>query len=709
MSQGYPFQQLPPTVSPGSLQDVDNLPGSDPFFGADDYSILFGNHSDQMDPYHIQNPDFGYLQAQPNVPAPSLAGSISGDDYFTDQQHSTTHSSDSNQTGGISDGYYSAEENQAQESQIANGAPAEQPFPPEVPYIEFEYVGVNARSRTQQYGKTKKRRAALNEAGQLQSKRAERRAKIVEKHGSVSSLDMPKGTVREKDGGTEWLDPVLQKWCLAAPLDDYRHQIIFEDSALGPYDFPPDHGVHVDDVTTFPLDDRINQRHWHLGDRSSWGNIQDTKGNQVMYLLERPNVDIELPSPGFMMYGNVIMLDPDDHPIINWPYIPRCFSSQVEGGRVEALRRIFPWLSLSQFRARMPRRIQKRNVGTRPLFGHSGMTQRLSRFRESYDCPPWKKSQVRMGTDQARHTKARLAQEGLDPHSTAGLMPISNEEVLRRKQPHKGKFPEKLGIYTLTEEEQKTKDEREAARMLERYKQNENFSDGHTQSSSDGTKRKREYDDAFDGIDQASTKRQCLPSGTRSRSMSESLLIDPRLHTSPRRAVSFSAFSSNGPDVSTHFQLQSPRVPSMPGEAANQGFNIREPKEESAQATEIDIRGKIPQTNSEQVSIKTALSYTIADYRYFHGKNPPSTKSTDSYITQYQQLQDHHRNQWFLPYLAPQLIGISMWPGSFSSIPGPSVDEGTMQRLLLSSAMDEALKSDEFKDWCTAGESGLGM
>ncbi len=121
--------------------------------------------------------------------------------------------------------------------------------------------------------------------GQPRSKRAERRARILYKHGSVSATDQPRGETRMNSGVLEWFDPKQAKFYRAAPLDDYRHQIISEDSGSGEYDHLPDQGLHEDDRTSFPLNDFLGQQHWDLKDRDAWDEITDEEGNQVMYLV----------------------------------------------------------------------------------------------------------------------------------------------------------------------------------------------------------------------------------------------------------------------------------------------------------------------------------------------------------------------------------------------------------------------------------------
>lgn len=364
--------------------------------------------------------------------------------------------------------------------------------------------------------KTRGRAASKVPDGQPKSKRAERRAQIYKQLGSVGSTDHAKGTTRTTSSGSlEWYNPETATWNAAAPLDDYRRRIIDEDSTLGQYLYEPERGIHQDDLTTLPWNDSLEhkQKDWNLKDRKNgWADIKDNIGNQVLYLVERPNEKPETPEAGFMMYDNKILLDPDDNPIIDWRGIPRLFSSALEGSRIEALRRIYPWLSIYQFRARMPRWVTKKTVGVQPLHGLSSLQQRICRFRQLYDCPAWKR--VARGSSLAEHTKERLAKQGLSLNSTEGLEPLTRREVLRRKKAHVGQYPENAGINTLTEEEKIEKAAREDARWREAQAKKEEAQAKASSTVLSGIKRKRDDDPELHSTMQPLQKQTRFTSGS---------------------------------------------------------------------------------------------------------------------------------------------------------------------------------------------------
>ena len=578
------------------------------------------------------------------------------------EYHSSVHNQGSpnipDQPARLQHGYYLGAESPPYPSRL--GAPFPEAYHQSETVYPANYQPQTPRSNT---GSTPQ-----SKDGHPRSKRAVRRAKIAEEHGSVGATDTPKGETRQRNGVTEWYDPALEIWRLAAPLDDYRRLIINEDNGRDSYAYLPDHGLGDGDITTFPVTDGLGQKYWHFHNRSSFEHILDAGGNQVMYLLKRPKTNFEIPNPDYMMYDGVIMLDPDDWPILDWPGLPRCISSQIEGWRIEALRRVFPWLALPHFRARMPRQVLKKSVGIKPLFGLSSLTQRVSRFRESNDIPPWKKVHVSKGTDLTKHTLARLSGEGLELNSTARLEHPPRREVLQRKEVNNGRFPENVGLYTLTEQQRKEKEGREARRFEEwNLRQQRDNAETQGNSPAGGNKRRRDDSEATDFGEYHSAKRQQTPSGSAVRRTPRPSTLDPSEETGLSSSPTTNA--AHAPRFQ-HVARKAPPNSAAPRTETNEGGEGQ------------DLRYLSPRSICEQVSIKAALSYTRDDFTFFHGIQPPPTTNTASYLTQYEEIQSYHHSTWFDPASIPQLLGLSSWYGSFNAVPLPDVEVRYMQRLL---------------------------
>ena len=491
------------------------------------------------------------------------------------------------------------------------------------------------------------------------SKRAMKRKQILDEYGSIGALDAPKGKTKGVGNSIEWWDP-------EAPHDDYREEFILQDSRLGNYDIRPDHGDLHGDITTFAS--AYDQQHWNVNDRSSWGNIRDSEGNQVLYLLDKPVRSREPESSGYMMHNGLIMLDPDDNPVKDWPGIPRCFSSKIEGGRIESLRRICG-MTIPDFRARMPRKVMMKSGTVKPLFGLTSINQRLSRFREKYDCPPWL---TREKVDVLKkHTLQRLANHGAPPVSTAGLPPPSEYEVERRRLEAFGKNPEKAAGRSVSVEERGARGDQQRKRFqrLEAEEQERNYlppvqlltyhpvqrsyEDAEPLSNFGGPL-KRKYDDDIQDI----LDNQLLePAQKRSRVASP-----------PRINPDVPDFDFGFGDNSNTTQLADA---GLQGDVASKIAFLAE-----------DLRYVVPKNSVEKWSIKAALLPTFVDFRYHHGEAPPIPSNERSYNEQYQELQSIHQSRWSEPTAAPQLVGIGEWLWSFTSVPMPELTEEIAGRML---------------------------
>ena len=259
--------------------------------------------------------------------------------FVNEQTHSSPF-----EPGDIIDGYYSAEQNCANFNEAASWTPsfdlqfahsngAHRPCLTSTPnYLDCnDELRQDSVTKAANHQHQKRTSNNIKRNSTSRSKRAEKRAKIIEQHGSVGARDMPRGKTRLQDGLKEWYDPCQRKWHSAAPLDDYRYRIIAEDNARDGYDYAPAHGEHVDDVTTYPINDKLGQKYWDFRFRSSWSNIKDEEGHEVMYLLQQPATNVQSQAPGYMTYNGVIMLDPDDCPIYNVSHpLSECFSLSTE-------------------------------------------------------------------------------------------------------------------------------------------------------------------------------------------------------------------------------------------------------------------------------------------------------------------------------------------------------------------------------------------
>ena len=185
----------------------------------------------------------------------------------------------------------------------------------------------------------------------------------------------------------EWFDDEKQQWIAAIYHDNLREELIQIASASNPdYDVPPVRGSHPHDITSNC--GALSQNTWQAETAEQRAQILDADGIAVMTLDDKPErTDHQLP-PEWHHRG-LIVLDQESHPILNWPNIPLCLSSKLEGWRIEALRRVIPGLEASHLRARMPRFVEIPGNVQKPIYGLSTLRHRASRYRDVHRIGAW--------------------------------------------------------------------------------------------------------------------------------------------------------------------------------------------------------------------------------------------------------------------------------------------------------------------------------
>ena len=151
----------------------------------------------------------------------------------------------------------------------------------------------------------KRRSKAMPMEGQPKSKRAERREQVAKENHEVSARDQAKGLVEWRGGIFNWWDPKDKQWLKAAYHQTFRDHFIREDRAEGPYVVAPDRGKGANDITS--ACSAFNQLFWRLEDRDSWANVVDAEGNQVLYLINRPDRKFDEPDRLWIHDGNVLL------------------------------------------------------------------------------------------------------------------------------------------------------------------------------------------------------------------------------------------------------------------------------------------------------------------------------------------------------------------------------------------------------------------
>ena len=488
------------------------------------------------------------------------------------------------------------------------------------------------RTRGRQIGvvKRKKQAAVERQVNAPTSKASVRRAELISMYGAhmIAADDELKGRTRPRtDGFLEWEEPGTGKWLAAAPHDWFRQYFININSADEPYLEPPEKGLHPLDITSNCS--ILGQNEWTF-DRQGWDKIVDGEGNKVMFLEKAPDRFEEFPQAKYLRHEDLVMLDPDDRPVLDWACIPLVFSSKLEGSRMEALKRVFPWLKNADFRARMPRNAQNSTGVLEPLSKYSTFGQRMSRFRDRMRCVPWTD---RQGMKDRTKRKVRdLTKDIEDGKVTSRDLASPNFITCGKdRKTKKGDVLADESSFT----EKSSKDQQNMAGL-------------------------------------------------------EASKSQVKEHTCSVLLAPIHGYSTDQPTPVTsspwpYEQSATPQFDTST-QAANSPYH--QAVEESLPALQpilTDLRFAKPLTTADRANIKSALQVTRADFRSRHAFDAPFTPSSESYYTQYQIIQTKHEELWIMDGSPPPLVGIDAWFGSFETWPTPYLLREELERLLSAS------------------------
>ena len=131
---------------------------------------------------------------------------------------------------------------------------------------------------------------------------------------------------------------------------------------------------------------------WAFATKEHRSAIVDEHNNPIFDVATRPEQEWppeeDLNRP--MELNGKILLDHEDRPIMDIPELPRVLSSELEGERMEAYRRMMPHIRVDDLLARMPQLITKRG-NVRQIYGLTALRNRCSRFRDEHKIAAWDK------------------------------------------------------------------------------------------------------------------------------------------------------------------------------------------------------------------------------------------------------------------------------------------------------------------------------
>lgn len=213
------------------------------------------------------------------------------------------------------------------------------------------------------------------------------------------------------------------------------------------YDHPRQRGRGMFDETAF------HEAHRHWGpNRQDWPKITD----DILNRLEREDYPTQNYDVGVMIDEGRIVLDADNHPVKDYRDIPLTLSSEVEGWLLEAMWRLDSRIERMDWRARMPKQIQKPDGQLHELYGLSAISNRSTRFRKAAGLVSWNE---RSGSKTInKFIMDRLTEAQQKNENFSGL---SKEEQEEAKRPNKGQHMSRAGSRALSDAERLKREQKQ--------------------------------------------------------------------------------------------------------------------------------------------------------------------------------------------------------------------------------------------------------
>ena len=207
-------------------------------------------------------------------------------------------------------------------------------------------------------------------------------------------------------------------------------------------DYPREVGRAPTDITAFHKDQEY------------WG-FERHQRPDILHQYEKrdhknPSYDVKI-----WIHNGCVVLDYDNHPILNFRNIPDTLSSKLEGGLQEAIMREDARIDVKDFRVRMP--IDPKNKGQMSLPTNSAISMRRSRFRWKAGYISWTK---RTGwVDIKNYLDNLLPKECHLANDTRNFRELKRSEVKKMALMNRGRFLERAGNRSITVAEREKMDQ----------------------------------------------------------------------------------------------------------------------------------------------------------------------------------------------------------------------------------------------------------
>ncbi|KAL8881725.1 MAG: hypothetical protein Q9192_007734 [Flavoplaca navasiana] len=206
------------------------------------------------------------------------------------------------------------------------------------------------------------------------SKRQKKRQGLIEKGKDIPKDDeKPKGKVEYDQYGNLYC-PHEGKLEPAAYHHERRLELYAREAQKGQYNYPQAQGMKEEDKTSFHpayvnIDMKVRERRPHLS--YQWSR----RGGRTPYY--HPGL-LRDPADG------KILLDKNNHPILDWPELPKTISAQIQGFWFEFYYRLNNNIRIEDIIARLPKMTQAgpntkyREIPSRSAYGNSRSKDRLA-------------------------------------------------------------------------------------------------------------------------------------------------------------------------------------------------------------------------------------------------------------------------------------------------------------------------------------------
>ena len=285
------------------------------------------------------------------------------------------------------------------------------------------------------------------------TKRQTKRQKLLA-GGKVIPKDSEKamGEVKRDDDGN-LLHLFHGKWVPAAYHHERRLALLAREASKGAYTHPPTQGMTGDDKTAFHPD----YAHFNM-------KVRDGRPH-LLYQWNPPEEEMPYEDPG-LMYDPAdgrLLLDLNNHPILNWPELPMTISGQVDGSWLEYWWRLNRNIRLEDMLARCPKRTQKSGTAAyRELPGTSAFGNRRERDRLILGTRSWeqKEGSKEIKTQYERVMPNKVLAEIAHNNTTTWFRDLNNKEVNAMCYTNRGQGTalSRAGNRKLPEEKKKTVD-----------------------------------------------------------------------------------------------------------------------------------------------------------------------------------------------------------------------------------------------------------